>query len=144
MIRRFLLVLLLAASPVFLMAQAGQADDVAHGSEKVAHEAAHPNQDHGGEEGAPKFLGQPAWIFKLVNTLLFIGVLVYFVGGPVKRALADRHSGIQRAASRSAVTLPARAIAAYRVSDSGERVYVNARSTVPGGSFLTPARASRM
>ena len=52
-------------------------------------------------------------------------------------------SGIQRAASRSPVTFPARAIAAYRVSASGERVYVSARSTVPGGSFLTPARAPR-
>ena len=53
-------------------------------------------------------------------------------------------SGIQRAASCSAVTFPARPIAAYRVSGSDERVYFSARSTVPGGSFLAPARASRM
>lgn len=101
--RRILLLLLLLAVPAFLHAQTATApaDDVAHGSEKVAHEAAHPNAEHGGPEGEPKFLGLPAWIFKLINMFLFLGALGYFVGGPAKRALADRHAGIQRAAQEA-------------------------------------------
>lgn len=96
--RKFLLLLLLLAVPAILHAQAHQADDVAHGSEKVSHEAAHPNAEHGNAETEPKFLGLPAWIFKLINMLLFIGVLGWLIGGPIKKALADRGAGIKKAA----------------------------------------------
>ena len=101
MIRRLLLLFVLAAFPTFLIAQAHQADDIAHGSEKVASEAAHPAAAHGGAETEPTFLGFPAWIFKLVNMFLFLGALVYFIGGPVKRAIAERHAGIQSAAAEA-------------------------------------------
>jgi F-type H+-transporting ATPase subunit b len=96
--RRLLFLLLLLTVPVLLHAQAHQADDVAHGSEKVSHEAAHPNADHGNAETEPKFLGLPAWIFKLINMLLFIGVLGWLIGGPIKKALAERGAGIKKAA----------------------------------------------
>jgi len=99
--RRLLVVLLLIVSAQFLSAQPHQADDVAHGSEKASHEIAHPNQDHGDQNAEPKFLGLPAWIFKLINMVIFIGALVYFIGRPAKNAIAERHAGIQRAAEEA-------------------------------------------
>ena len=103
--RRLLFLLLLLTVPVFLHAQGQQtatgADDVAHGSEKVSHEQAHPNAEHGNAETEPKFLGLPAWIFKLINMLLFIGVLGWLIGGPIKKALADRGAGIKKASDEA-------------------------------------------
>jgi F-type H+-transporting ATPase subunit b len=99
--RRSLLILLLLFVPVLLIAQANQADDVAHGSEKVSHEEAYPKQAHTNAETEPKFLGLPAWIFKLINMLLFIGVLGWLIGGPIKKALSDRGAGIRKAADEA-------------------------------------------
>jgi len=102
--RRLLLILLLLCVPVLLVAQAKTAtgaEDVAHGSEKVSHEAAHPNAEHGNAETEPKFLGLPAWIFKLINMLLFIGVLGWLIGGPIKKALSERGAGIKKAAEEA-------------------------------------------
>jgi len=99
--RRLLFILLLLLVPAALHAQATNPTDVAHGSEKTAHEAAHPGEAHGNQEEEPKFLGLPAWIFKLANMLLFIGLLAYFLGGPIKRALAERRQNIQRAAEEA-------------------------------------------
>jgi F-type H+-transporting ATPase subunit b len=102
--RRLLFILLLLCVPVLLAAQAKTAtgaEDVAHGSEKVSHEAAHPNAEHGNAETEPKFLGLPAWIFKLINMLLFIGVLGWLIGGPIKKALSERGAGIRKAADEA-------------------------------------------
>jgi F-type H+-transporting ATPase subunit b len=99
--RRLLFILLLLIVPAVLYAQATNPTDVAHGSEKTAHEAAHPGEEHGTQEEEPKFLGLPAWIFKLANMLLFLGLLGYFIGGPIKRALAERHQNIQHAAEEA-------------------------------------------
>ena len=99
--RRVLLLLLLLLVPALLHAQATNPTDVAHGSEKVSHEAAHPNEEHGGHTEEPKFLGLPAWIWKIANMLIFLGALVYFLKGPISGALADRHAGIQRAAEEA-------------------------------------------
>ncbi|HJQ39589.1 MAG TPA: hypothetical protein VKB93_20795 [Thermoanaerobaculia bacterium] len=79
-----------------------QAGDVAHGAEKEAHEQAHPTEAHGGEGEAPKtYFGIPAWILKLANMLLFIGVLVYFVRKPLKSAMTERSAAIRRAAEEA-------------------------------------------
>jgi len=99
--RRAFLLLLLLLMPVFLRAQATNPTDIAHGSEKASHEVAHPNEEHGGHNEEPKFLGLPAWIWKIANMLLFIGLLVYFLKGPISGALADRHQSIQRAAEEA-------------------------------------------
>lgn len=99
--RRLILVLLLLAVPAILMAQHSSATDAAHGSEKVGAGAAHPGAEHGGEHETPKFLGVPAWIFKLVNMLLFIGVLGYLIGKPVRSALTERTASIQRVAQEA-------------------------------------------
>ncbi|HET7433702.1 MAG TPA: ATP synthase F0 subunit B [Thermoanaerobaculia bacterium] len=98
--RRLVLILLLLIVPA-AYAQHPSSDtpnDVAHGSEKDAHERAHPSEEH----GAPKtYFGIPGWILKLANMLLFIGVLVWLAGGPVKKAFAERSAAIRRAADEA-------------------------------------------
>ena len=99
--KKLLIVAVLVLVPVALYAwqtSGPPPNDVAHGSEKVSHETAHPNQEHGGAHEEPKFLGLPAWIFKLVNMLAFLAFLGWAIGGPVKKALADRRANIAKAA----------------------------------------------
>jgi F-type H+-transporting ATPase subunit b len=47
------------------------------------------------------YFGIPGWILKTANMLLFIGMLIYFVGGPVKKAFAERSAAIRRAADEA-------------------------------------------
>lgn len=54
------------------------------------------SEEHAGEHEGAKFLGIPAWIWKLVNMLAFLAVLGWFIGPPIKRALAGRSEHIQR------------------------------------------------
>ena len=97
-----LLILLLAGLRMFAQSTTTQAGDVAHGSEKAAHEVAHPNEEHGNEEEAPKkYFGIPGWILKVANMLLFIGVLGYFIGGPVKKSFAARGETIRAEAEEA-------------------------------------------
>src|SRR3954468_16994211 len=97
--RRTIFISLLLLVPVILFAQenhANNANNVAHGAEKTAHETAHPGEAHGGEHEAPKtYFGIPGWILKLANMLLFIGVLAWFLGGPIKKSLGERRAQIQ-------------------------------------------------
>lgn len=76
----------------------------AHGAETEAHEAAHPGEPpHGGGEAHAEktYFGIPGWILKTVNMLLFLGVLFYFVGKPVKKAFAERSEAIRKAADEA-------------------------------------------
>jgi F-type H+-transporting ATPase subunit b len=105
--RRLLFILLVLITP-FAFAQEhtsthAQEGDVAHGTEKQAHEQAHPDEAHGGGAGhAPKtYFGIPGWILKLLNMILFIGVLVYFVRGPVSKGMAARREAIRAAAEEA-------------------------------------------
>lgn len=97
--RRAIFIVLLLLVPAILFAQTNHANDannVAHGAEKAAHEQVHPNEAHGAEHEAPKtYFGIPGWILKLANMLLFLGVLGWFLGGPIKKALIDRRLQIQ-------------------------------------------------
>ena len=103
--RRGLLVLLLLLVPAIVFAQKSHTNDannVAQGAEKGAHEQTHPNEAHGeGLEAPKKYFGIPGWILKLANMILFFGVLAYFVGGPVKTAFAERSAAIRRAADEA-------------------------------------------
>jgi F-type H+-transporting ATPase subunit b len=97
--RRLLAILILSLAP----AAFAQVDDsgatAAHGAESAAHEQAHPDE-HGkaAEEHHEKtYFGIPGWILKIANMVLFIGVLVYFAGGPVKKAFRERGEAIRRA-----------------------------------------------
>ena len=103
-----LLLLLVLVVPAYVHAQehktntAAPANDIAQGAEKDAHEVAHPHEDHGAEHEAPKtYFGIPGWILKFLNMCLFIGVLAYFVGGPVKKAFSARSEQIRRAADEA-------------------------------------------
>jgi F-type H+-transporting ATPase subunit b len=104
--RHLLLLLTLLLVPVYATAQQHPAsdapNDVAHGAEKDTHEVAHPSEPHGEGHEAPKtYFGIPGWILKLANMLLFIGVLVYLAGGPVKKAFAERSEQIRRDAAEA-------------------------------------------
>lgn len=100
--RRLLLIAVLLLIPVALMAQNSGGSAVAHGAEKDAHEIAHPSEAHGHEGEAPKtYFGIPGWVLKLVNLVLFLGVLGYFIGGPVKKAFSDRSAAIRQEAEEA-------------------------------------------
>lgn len=100
--RLLLLLVLLLPITVFAQTHESDANNVAQGSEKAAHEVAHPSEAHGeGGEARKTYFGIPAWILKLVNMILFIGVLGYFIGGPVKKSFAERRVQIQRDADEA-------------------------------------------
>lgn len=86
--RRLLLILLLIMAPVVL----AETDTAAAGTESHGEAAGHEKT----------YFGIPGWILKTANMLLFIGVLVYFVGGPVKKMFAERTAEIRRANAEAA------------------------------------------
>jgi F-type H+-transporting ATPase subunit b len=95
-----LFVLLLVAAP--LLAQDHGGSDVAHGSEKAAHEVTHPGEQHGEGHEAPKtYFGIPGWLLKLLNMIAFLGLLGWLMGGPVKKAFAARSEQIRQAAEEA-------------------------------------------
>jgi len=76
--RRFLILLVLLLVPVFAFAQ-----------------------EHEGGHAEVYFGFIPGWALKLANMLLFLGVLGYFVGGPVKKAFRDRGEQIRKSADEA-------------------------------------------
>lgn len=102
--RRILLILMMLVAPALLAQVDKSGGSAAHGEETEAHEVAHPDEpphEGGGGHTEKTYFGIPGWILKLANMLLFIGVLVYFVGGPVKKAFAERTVAIRRAADEA-------------------------------------------
>ncbi|HEX9458188.1 MAG TPA: hypothetical protein VGA84_03535 [Thermoanaerobaculia bacterium] len=102
--RRGLLILLFLLVPAVVVAKnhTNDANNVAQGAEKDTHEQMHPTEAHGGELEAPKtYFGIPGWILKLANMLLFLGVLGWALGGPIKKALNDRRVQIQNEADEA-------------------------------------------
>ncbi|MGZ7079641.1 MAG: F0F1 ATP synthase subunit B family protein [Thermoanaerobaculia bacterium] len=96
-----LLVLCLAVAWSATAQEHPQANDVAHGAEKASAETAHPNEEHGGPHAEKKFLGLPFWIWKLANMLLFLGLLVWLLRGPIGTAFAERTAAIHAAAAEA-------------------------------------------
>lgn len=103
--RRLILILVLVLMPAALLAQHDTTGaSAAHGSESEAHKTAHPEEPpHGGAGGHTEktYFGIPGWILKIANMLLFIGVLLYFAGGPVKKMFASRREQIRREAEEA-------------------------------------------
>lgn len=101
--RRLLLVLLILVTPALLAQVDKTGGTAAHGAEGQAHEAAHPTEGaaKGAEHHEKTYFGIPGWILKIANMVLFIGVLAYLVGGPVKRAFAERSAAIRRTADEA-------------------------------------------
>ena len=99
--RRLITILLILVVAPALFAQVDKTGGTAaHGAEKAAHAEAHPGEGaaKGAEHHEQTYFGIPGWILKLANMLLFIGVLIYFAGGPVKKAFAERSAQIKQAA----------------------------------------------
>jgi F-type H+-transporting ATPase subunit b len=101
--RRLLVILMLLIAPALLAQVEKSGGTAAHGAEKEAHSEAHPTEGpaKGAEHHEQTYFGIPGWILKLLNMAVFIGVLVYFVGGPVKRAFRERSEAIRRAADEA-------------------------------------------
>jgi F-type H+-transporting ATPase subunit b len=98
----FALLLLLAVPSMMLGQQAHEtATTATHGSEAQGSEA-HAAEGHG-EGHAPEksYFGIPGWIMKIVNMLLFFGLLAWLLGGPVKGALNARAEAIRAAAAEA-------------------------------------------
>jgi F-type H+-transporting ATPase subunit b len=88
-VRAIALIVLLAIAPAGLLAQT-------HGAANVSHE-----QSHGATHEEPKFLGLPFWIWQITNLLAFFGFLAWLVGGPIKRAFAQRSEQIRLEANEA-------------------------------------------
>lgn len=100
--RRLVLLVIIAIAPTLLAQVDKTGGTAAHGAEAEAHEQVHPEEAAASEEHhGETYFGIPGWILKSVNMLLFIGMLLYFVGGPVKRAFAERSAAIQRASEEA-------------------------------------------
>ena len=94
--RRFALVAILFLIAVSAFAQQGEPNAAAHGTEKAAHEQAHPSEPHGEHGEAPKtYFGIPGWILKLLNMIVFLGLLGWLLKGPVTTALEQRGEKIR-------------------------------------------------
>ena len=96
--RALLLILVLLVAMTAFGQESAQPNNVAHGSEKVSHETAHEGE---GPHGELKFLGLPFWIWKLANMLLFFGVLVWLLKGPIGGAFSARSEAIRAAAAEA-------------------------------------------
>lgn len=101
--RRLILILLLLVTPALVAQVDKSGGSAAHGAEAEAHKEAHPTEGAaaGAEHHEKTYFGIPGWILKLANMALFVGVLVYFVGGPVKKGFAERSAAIRRAADEA-------------------------------------------
>lgn len=101
--RRLLLLLLLLMTPALLAQTDSTGASAAHGAESEAHEKAHADEPPHADEGHHEktYFGIPGWVLKILNMLLFIGALAYFVGGPVKTMFSERSAAIQRAAQEA-------------------------------------------
>ncbi|MGH9458018.1 MAG: F0F1 ATP synthase subunit B, partial [Thermoanaerobaculia bacterium] len=70
---------------------------VARGAATEVHEEVHDDPAAAGEQHEEQTVfGIPAWILKLINLLLFVGLLVYFLGRPIRNAFRDRREKIRR------------------------------------------------
>ena len=101
--RRLVLILLILITPALFAQVDKTGGTAAHGAEDAAHEQAHPQEGAaaGAEHHEKTYFGIPGWILKIANMVLFIGVLAYLVGGPMKKAFAERSAAIRRTADEA-------------------------------------------
>lgn len=101
--RRLILILLILITPALFAQVDKTGGTAAHGAEGEAHEKVHPQEGaaKGAEHHEKDYFGIPGWVLKIANMILFIGVLAYLVGGPMKRAFAERSAAIRRTADEA-------------------------------------------
>ena len=98
--RRFVVIAAIVLAPLFVFAQQDTTGaTAAHGAEKTVHKEAHGGTTEHHEQVYFGFI--PGWLLKTANMLLFIGVLAYFVGKPVKTAFAARGEQIRKEADEA-------------------------------------------
>jgi F-type H+-transporting ATPase subunit b len=97
--RRILFILLLVLTPVLFAQVDKSGGSAAHGAEAETHEKVHPEEGAaaGAEHHEKTYFGIPGWILKIANMVLFIAVLAWLAGGPVKKAFAERTQAIRAA-----------------------------------------------
>jgi F-type H+-transporting ATPase subunit b len=97
-----LTLLLLVPAVLFGFQEKAQPAETAHAAATETGAARHSDGTHEeGHETAKNYFGIPGWILKTINMLLFLGVLGYFIGGPVKRAFQQRSDDIRKAADEA-------------------------------------------
>ncbi|HEY0592680.1 MAG TPA: ATP synthase F0 subunit B [Thermoanaerobaculia bacterium] len=96
--KRFLAILLVIVAAGVVPALA-QHDDTgasaARGAATETHEDLHGEEAGGETHETQTYFGIPAWILKLINLILFVGILGYFLAGPISGALAARRGKIR-------------------------------------------------
>ncbi|HVR42955.1 MAG TPA: ATP synthase F0 subunit B [Thermoanaerobaculia bacterium] len=88
---------------VILLAGVGPSGLAAESGGSLARGAASETSEelHGADAGEARheeqtYFGIPAWILKLLNLILFVGLLGYLLSKPVRTALAERRAKIRR------------------------------------------------
>lgn len=66
----------------------------ARGSASEVHEDAHPEEGHGATHEERTYFGIPAWVLKIANMVLFLGLLGWLLKGPISRAFQERRKSI--------------------------------------------------
>lgn len=78
-----------------LLAAVDTGATVARGAATETHEEI-VDEEHGEAHEEVTYFGIPAWILKLINLVLFFGVLVYLLKKPIGAAFAARREGIRK------------------------------------------------
>ncbi len=103
--KRFLAILLLLVAAAALPALA-QHDETgasaARGAATETKEEVHGDAAEGEAHETQTYLGIPGWILKLLNLVLFVGLLGYFLVGPIRGGLGSRREKIGRALAEAA------------------------------------------
>ena len=99
--RRLLFILMILAAPALFAQHDTTGASAAHGAEKETHKTAHPDEPVKEEHHEQTYFGIPGWILKIANMVVFLGLLGYLIGGPVKRAFQERSVAIRRAADEA-------------------------------------------
>ncbi|HSN67604.1 MAG TPA: F0F1 ATP synthase subunit B [Thermoanaerobaculia bacterium] len=92
----FLLALLALAALPGLAQHEETGATAARGAATEVHDDAHGEAAAGETHEEKTYFGIPGWILKLLNLILFVGLLVYFIGGPIRGALGERREKIRR------------------------------------------------
>lgn len=100
--RKLLVILMLLLAPALVAQVDKSGGSEAHGAASEAHGEAHPDEHKpDAEHHEQTYWGIPGWVLKLLNMIVFIGLLAWFVGGPAKKAFAERSAAIRRAADEA-------------------------------------------
>jgi F-type H+-transporting ATPase subunit b len=95
--KRFLVAILMVFAAAFPLA--AQHDETgasaARGAATETHEEVHGEEAADESHEEQTYLGIPAWILKLINLVLFVGLLGYFLAGPIRGALGNRRQKIR-------------------------------------------------